>query len=122
MTDIWDTSAKLRPDKHDHPRVRISDDVVDHALDFCIALVYGRDVFSSWSNECPNICLWSLFLALFTLVIGPLTVTMLSVSSTVLDSANDGLRVASLPVIVGAVLGSLRKSCCSNLSIRRDIS
>ena len=79
MTDIWDTSARLRPDRHDHPMVRIPDDVVDHALDFCIALVYGRDVFSSWSNEYPNICLWSLFLALCTFVIDPLTVMVLSV-------------------------------------------
>ena len=122
MTDIWDTSARLKPDRHDHPTVWISDDVVDRGLDFWIALVYGRDVFRSWSNEYPKTNLWSLLLASRASVIGPLTVMILSVSSTVFDLANDGPKVASLEVIVEPLLGSPRKLCCSNLAIRWDIS
>ena len=106
--------------------VWISDDIVDHTPDFCIALVYGRDVFRSWSNEYPNDSLCSLVLAFYASLIGPLTVMTLSVSYSVssseFDSANHELRVASLLLIVEAVLGILRKFCCSNVAIRRDIS
>lgn len=102
--------------------VWISDDVVDHTPCFCNALVYGRDVFRSLSNEYSNFCLWSLLLEVCASVTGPLMVMILSVSSTVFGSASDVPKVASLPVIVEVVLDSLRESCCSNLAIRRDIS